>query len=436
MSRKPSDFRYDSGETRVPWEAVGESYNSSDVIEVVQFLMQGSGGEYENALEAVKGSIRELGKHATPPGKLSLGDKVAAVEGAADKYLGTSSSTFVTNATAGFEIAYKYANLQRGDEVIVPAITFIATMSYPLSVGAKVVFADVDPITINMDIEDVARKITPKTKVVVPVHIGGYPVDMEPLMSLCKKHDILVLEDAAHAFGAEYKGKKIGTIGDFGAFSFHEVKNITSFGEGGIVISSVEGFEGELKRARFLGLDFSEPIDKWLYNVTPIKGKYGPFVPGNYSTTEIQALGLNLQIERNDEIIAKRRKAAEYLNERFAGNDAIIPQDMGNEDVIPTFHLYLLQIDPQKAGSDIQRLKALLTEKGVTSIPHFGPLYRFKIIEEMGYDVDAIAKQCPVCEEVFYKRFTHLPLYGLSKNQLEYMADAVLESIKEMQAKK
>jgi perosamine synthetase len=367
---------------------------------------------------------------------LSLGDKVAAVEGASDKYLGTSSSTFVTNATDGFEIAYKYANLQPGDEVIVPAITFIATMSYPLSVGAKVVFADVDPITINMDIEDVARKITPKTKVVVPVHIGGYPVNMEPLMSLCKNHDIMVLEDAAHAFGAEYKGKKIGTIGDFGAFSFHEVKNITSFGEGGIVTSSVEGFEGELKRARFLGLDFSEPIDKWLYNITPIKGKYGPFVPGNYSTTEIQALGLNLQIERNDEIIAKRRKAAEYLNERFAGNDAIIPQDMGNEDVIPTFHLYLLQIDPQKAGSDIQRLKALLTEKGVTSIPHFGPLYRFKIIEEMGYDVDAIAKLCPVCEEVFYKRFTHLPLYGLSKNQLEYMADAVLESIKEMQAKK
>ena len=98
-------------------------------------------------------------------------------------------------------------------------------MAYPLAVGAKLVFADVDPRTINMDPKDVARKITPKTKMIVPVHIGGYPVDLDPIMELAKKHNILVLEDAAHAFGAMYKGKRIGTIGDFAAFSFHEVKN-------------------------------------------------------------------------------------------------------------------------------------------------------------------------------------------------------------------
>ena len=100
-------------------------------------------------------------------------------------------------------------------------------MAYPLAIGCKLVFADVDPVTINMDPADVARKITPKTKMIVPVHIGGYPVDMDPILELARKHNILVLEDAAHAFGAMYKGKKIGTIGDFAAFSFHEVKNIT-----------------------------------------------------------------------------------------------------------------------------------------------------------------------------------------------------------------
>ena len=256
---------------------------------------------------------------------------------------------------------------------------------------------------------------------------------MDPIMELAKKHDILVLEDAAHAFGAMYKGKKIGTIGDFAAFSMHEVKNITSFGEGGIATTNVPGFASEMKRARFLGLDFTCPIKDWLYNITPIKGKYAPFVPGNASTTEIQGLGLTLQIARNEQIIAERRRAAAYLTERFAENDAILPQDLGNEDIKPTFHLYLLQIDPAKAGGDIQVLKEKLAERGVTQIAHFGPLYRFKIVEDMGYNPDEIAKTCPRCEEVFYKRFTHLPLYGLSDEQLKYMADAVLASVAEMQ---
>jgi dTDP-4-amino-4,6-dideoxygalactose transaminase len=147
-------------------------------------------------------------------------------------------------------------------------------------------------------------------------------------------------------------------------------------------------------------------------------------------------LGLKLQISRNEEIITERRRAAEYLNSRFAENDAIIPQDLGNEDIKPTFHLYLLQIDPENAGGDVQTLKRKLEEKSVTNIPHFGPLYRFKVVSDMGYDSEEIAKTCPVCEEVFYKRFTHLPLYGLSDEQLKYMADAILEAVAEMQAGK
>ena len=433
---KATDFRYNTGATKVPWAAVGENYNAHDLMEIIRFLMQGEGKEYDEAINAVWEQVKKLSEIATPPGKLSLAGEVEAAEAACNEYLGCDSATFVTNATAGFEIAYKYANLKEGDEVIVPAITFVATMAYPLAVGAKLVFADVDPRTINMDPADVARKITPRTKMIVPVHIGGYPVDLDPIMKLAKEHDIIVLEDAAHAFGAMYNGRKVGTIGDFAAFSFHEVKNITSFGEGGVATTNIPGFASEMKRARFLGLDFSAPIKNWLYNITPIKGKEHPFVPSNYSTTEIQGLGLKLQISRNEEIIAERRRAAEYLNSRFAECDAIIPQDLGNENVKPTFHLYLLQIDPEKAGGDVQTLKAKLEAKSVTNIPHFGPLYRFKIVQDMGYDSDEIAKTCPVCEEVFYKRFTHLPLYGLTDEQLKYMADAVIESVKEMQAGK
>ena len=433
MAKQTSDFRYNTGATRVPWAAVGENYNVHDLMEIIRFLMQGEGKEYDAALEAVWEQVKKLDELATPPGKLSLGTQVERAEQACNEYLGTDTSTFVTNATAGFEIAYKYANLKAGDEVIVPAITFVATMAYPLAIGCKLVFADVDPRTANMDPADVARKITDKTKMIVPVHLGGYPVDMDPIMELARKHDILVLEDAAHAFGAMYKGKKIGTIGDFAGFSMHEVKNITSFGEGGILTTTIPGFGPDMKRARFLGLDFSCPIEKWLYNITPIPGKEKPFMAGNSSTTEIQGLGLALQVARNEEIIKTRREAAEYLTKRFAENDAIIPQLLDTDDIKPSYHMYMLQIDPAKAGGDIQALKAKLTEKGVTQIAHFGPLYRFKVVQEMGYDSDEIAKTCPNCEEIFYKRYTHLPLYGLSQDQIEYMADAVLEAVKEMQ---
>lgn len=187
--KKASDFRYNTGETKVPWAAVGENYNAEDVIEVLHFLMQGSGKAYETAMKAVEQDVLALGKVSEPPAKLSVDRKVAEAEDLCDQYLHTKGSTFVTNCTAGFEIAGKYANLQPGDEVIVPAITFIATMAYPLSVGCKLVFADVDPKTLNMDPRDVERKITDKTKLIIPVHMGGYPVDMDPIMELARKHD-------------------------------------------------------------------------------------------------------------------------------------------------------------------------------------------------------------------------------------------------------
>ena len=431
-----TDFRYNTGAAKVPWAAVGENYNAEDLKAIVKFLMQGSGKEYDEIIEAVNKQIDKLGEIATPPGKLSLAAKVEEAEKACDAYLGVPGSLFVTNATAGFEIAYKYANLKEGDEVIVPSITFIATMAYPLSVGAKLVFADVDPKTLNMDPKDVERKITSKTKMIVPVHIGGYPVDMDPIMELAKKHDIIVLEDAAHGFGGEYKGKKLGTIGHFGSYSFHEVKNCTSFGEGGILTTQIPEFRSEMKRARFLGMDQSRAIENWLYDITAIEGKNAPFVASNNcSTTEIQGLGLSLQLKRYDKILAERRRSAEYMTKRLSGNPAIVPQDLGNDDIVPTFHLYLLEIVPELAGGDVQEFKERLTAKGVTNIPHFGPLYKFNIIKQMGYDRDAIAKSCPVTEEVFNKRFTHLPIYDLTDEQLKYMADAILEVISEMQNK-
>ncbi len=433
--KKASDFRYNTGETRVPWAAVGENYNVEDIMALLSFLIQEDGQGYAKALKEVEKAIIELNKHGKPPGKLSLASNVAKLEAIIGEYLEAKYVAFVTNATHGFEMAFKWANLGPGDEVIVPSITFVATMLYPLGVGAKVVFADVDPRTINMCPQDVERKITKKTKAIVPVHIGGWPVDMDPIMELARKHDIMVLEDAAHGFGGIYKGKRLGTIGDFGAFSFHEVKNITSFGEGGILVCTNDYGE-YLPTARFCGLDLSRKIDNWLYDVAALPGKYGWFATGNYSTTEIQALGLIGQMGRVDAIIEQRRKNAEYLTGRFAENDAIIPQLLDSDEIKGTYHLYLLQIDPAKAGGNIQLLKAKLEERGITNIPHFGPLYKFDLLKKLGYDTQAIEETCPNTEEVFNNRFTHLPVYGLTQDQLDYMADAVLDAVAEMQTGK
>jgi len=434
--KKATDFRYDTGEARVPWAAVGEPVNADDINALIEFLIPaGRTKEYRSSLNNVKKSIRKLAAVGKPVGKLTLGSRVAELEKACCKFLGAKYACFLTNATAGFEIAYKLAGLRPGDEVIAPAITFIATILYPLAIGAKVVLADLDPGTINIDPKDVARKITKKTKVIIPVHIGGYPAEMGPIMKLARKYDITVIEDAAHAFGGEYKGKMAGTVGHYGAFSFHEVKNINAFGEGGILCTNLATGR-DFAKMRFVGINPAKKIKNWLYDVDAIKGKGGYFAPGNHSSTEMQAVMLLQQMKRLKNIISQRRKAAEYLTSRFSRVEGVITPPMDSKNIKSTWHLYLLQIDPEKAGGDIQALKKKLSARGVVQIPHFAPLYKFSIMKQLGYDTKKIEKSCPVAEEVFNRRFTHLPLYKFDKRQLKYLADAVIASVEEMKKAK
>jgi len=429
-----SDFRYNTGDSKVSWPAVGEPMRAADVLKTLEFLVPPRPGQeaaYQRQWQRVAQDIEKLCKLGGSAGKLTLGHQVQAVEQAARNYLQAKHAVFLTNATAGFEIAYKLAGLQPGDEVIVPAITFIATIIYPLSIGAKVVLADLDRTTLNLDPADVARKITPRTRMIVPVHIGGWPVEMAPIMRLAKEHDLVVLEDAAHGYGGVYRGRRLGTIGHFGAYSFHEVKNINSYGEGGILVTNTP-YGKQFGKGRFVGLDVTIPIPNWLYDVTLLEGMRGQAVAGNHSATEIQAVGLLSQMDRIDAIIDQRRRAAQAINQRLSGIRGIRGTPMDHGKTRGTHHLYLLQIDPDEVGADVQALKRKLQARGVTQIAHFAPLYKFQILRQLGYDTAAIQASCPACEDLFTRRFTHLPLYVLTPEQVDYLAAAVIESVDEL----
>ena len=430
---RSGDFRYDTGNARVPWHAVGEFFDKDDVLEIVKFLMPEAEGadDYLSAASSVEKALAELSKCSRNASKLSLGKKVEKVEELSRNYFGVKHALFTNTWTAGMEIAYKLAGIKEGDEIITTPATFIATIAYPLSIGAKIVFADVDE-NFNLDADDVARKITTKTKMIVPVHIGGIPCDMDKVMALAKKNDLYVMEDAAHAFGSIYKGRKLGTIGHFGGFSTHEVKNFNSLGEGGLLLTNLDCGE-QFKRARFLGLDFSRKIDNWLYDVTPLYDRYGrPQCPNNSSVTEIQALGFILQFSRMEKIIAARKAAAEHMNRILSEEPGIIPAPMDDEDIQYSHHLYPLRICPEVIGGDMRVLREKLKEKGLTEVCHFGPLYEFRIMHDLGYDAKSIAMSCPNMEDMFYRRITHLPLYPLSIEQIDYQANAIVDSIKEM----
>lgn len=434
QEKAKSDFRYDTGEAKVPWSAIGEMMNIEDISSIIKLLIPGDKKDqsYEKQLLKVKEELEKLLEKGQYAAKLSLGANVKALEDATTKYLNVKHASFITNATAGFEMALKFAGLKPGDEVIAPAITFLSTIAYPLQIGAKVVLADVDPVTLNISPEDIKRKITKRTRAIMPVHIGGYPCDMDAIMKLAKEHDISVVEDGAHAFGAFYKGKALGTIGDFGSFSFHEVKNITSCGEGGIIVTNSD-YGKDFPKARFGGFDIANPIDKWLYDVVALEGKGGHMtMAGNHSSTEIQAVVLLNQLKRLPGIIKARRLNAEYLNKRFAEIEEILPCPLDTKDIKSSYHLYLFQLDYTKLNGDIQDFKKKMDERGIINIPHFAPLYRFSYLKQLGHDTAAMQKSCPNAEDAFLHKFTHLPLYPLTEEQVVYMADNIIEAVKEM----
>lgn len=283
------------------------------------------------------------------------GTKVEEFEAKFAEYQDADYCISVTNGTHAIELALAALEIGDGDEVIVPAFTFISTATAPIYCGAVPVPVDVDPITFCMDTEAFEKAITPRTKAVIPVHIAGHVCDMDGICSIARKYNLKIIEDAAHAHGAEWKNKKVGTLGDAATFSFQSGKIVTC-GEGGALITNDE----ELYKKAFL-----------IHGVGRPKGDriYQHLVLGtNYRMSEFQAAILIAQLERLKELNIRREKNAALLDSLMREINGIIPQGRREYSTLNTHYMYMFYYDQSSFGgmSRQQFVDALIGE-GVPS---------------------------------------------------------------------
>lgn len=343
---------------------------------------------------------------------VTTGPKISEFERRVADYCGAKYAVAVANGTAALHVACIAGEIGRGDEVITTPVTFVASSNCVLYCGGKPVFADIDSRTYNIDPDDIERKITDKTKAIIAVHLTGQPCNMDKISAIAKAHNLLVIEDAAHALGAEYKGQKIGSISDMTTFSFHPVKHITT-GEGGMVLTNREDLYKKLIKARSHGItrdiDEMEKCDGAWYYQQQMLGF-------NYRITDFQcALGIS-QMDKLDRFVAERKRIAGIYNEAFKdSSDITIPYQ--EEGCNNSYHLYVIRVKNRKKVFD------KLREAGIGVNVHYIPVYTQPYYQANGYaDV-----HCPNAEN-YYSEALSLPIYpGLTKEEQDYVINKVLE---------
>jgi perosamine synthetase len=338
---------------------------------------------------------------------LTMGPQVAAFQKEFAAMSDVKHAFAVSNCTTAMHVATQLFDIKDGDEVIVTPNTFIATSLVVLKEGGRPVFADIDPKTFNIDPAEVAKKVTPRTKAIYVVHYGGQMCDMDPIMEIARKHNLFVLEDCAHTPGATYKGRKAGSIGDVGCFSFHSLKNMTTCGEGGMITTNRDDFVDGIEKLRCMNLDpWPNQTDYWIpshFNVVDVNGHWGC----NYRMNEIQAAVGRAQIKKMPMLNAKRREIGRRISEGIKDVKGVTPvyEDPNCEHV---YHLYTLCIEPEELGaSRDDYLRVLYKEEGVQGILHYQPTYHFAGLQKLGYAQDI----CPLAEKFFYRREMNLPMH-------------------------
>lgn len=348
---------------------------------------------------------------------ITCGPRATQLEQMLCEITGAKYAVVVSNGTAALHLAALAAGFTEGDEVIVSSITFAASANCVRYCGAMPVFADINPRTYNLDPASVRKLITPRTKAVVAVDFTGQAVELDELRAICREHDLLLIEDAAHAIGTKYKGQPVGSISDMTCFSFHPVKTITS-GEGGAVTTNDEQFYRRLLRLRTHGItrnqeEMVHPTDAKWYNEQVELGY-------NYRLTDFQAALLISQLRKLSRFSARRREIVERYNEAFRDMPEIIVQEeIAESDT--TRHLYILRLNLELLTCDRRQFFDALYAENVCPQVHYMPVYYHSYYEKLGYKRGI----CPNAEK-FYEEVMSIPLYySLTDEEVEDVIRAV-----------
>jgi perosamine synthetase len=347
---------------------------------------------------------------------LTTGPKVGAFEEAMAARVGAKHAVSFSSGTAALHAAAFTAGLQPGDEAITSPLTFAATANCVLYQGAMPVFADVLEDTLNLDPEQVAARITARTKAILPVDYAGHPADLDSILQLAERHGLIVIEDACHALGAEYRGRHVGSVAHMTVFSFHPVKHLTT-GEGGMVTTDNPVFAETLRRFRNHGISSDarqrQRAGQWHYEMV--------LLGFNYRLTDIAcALGLQQMKKLEANLERRRQIAARYTSEFHSVTGVVAP--VVRPDVNPAWHLYPIRLDLTKLSAGrselFQGLRAENIGVNVHYIPvHLHPYYR----DRFGYT----GGEFPVAEAA-YDRLISLPMFhGMRDNDVEDVVCAV-----------
>lgn len=347
---------------------------------------------------------------------LTTGPIVSEFENSVAKYVGTKYAVAVSNGTAALHMACYAAGISEGDEVLVPAITFAASSNCVLYCGGKPVFIDIDPKSYNIDINKIKEKITSKTKAIIPVDFAGQSVDMDLILKIAEEYNLIVIEDAAHALGSEYKGEKVGSKAHMTEFSFHPVKPITT-GEGGVVVTNSKELYEKMILFRSHGITrnselMTENQGPWYYEQIDLGY--------NYRLTDIQsALGLS-QIKKLDDFILKRREIVNKYNEAFKELKEIVTP-FENEYSKSGHHIYVLLLNLDKLKCGRKEIFEALQAENIGVNVHYLPVYLHPYYKKLGYKKG----ECPVAEDI-YNRMITIPLFpSMTDKDIKDVIEAV-----------
>jgi len=354
----------------------------------------------KNEIEAVIETMRS--------GWVTQGKKVEEFEEAFAKYCGVKHGVAVNSGTAALHIALVSLGIKKGDEVITTPLSCVATTNPIVYLNAKPVFVDVEPETLNIDPALIVEKITPKTKAILPVHLFGHPVDLDPLMEVAEKHGLYVVEDTAQAHGAKYKGKKVGSFGHVSCFSFYADKLITTV-EGGMALTSDKELAEKMRLLRSFGMNKREKF-------------YHPILGYNYKMSDIHAaIGL-AQLQKLDRYIQKKRKNIAYLKGQVNHPNLKLPGEQNY-----AFNVYYVCHVLAEKGKD--KIVEYLEKNGIENRPLLSFIPEQPPYQKYGYNVN----ECEVARNAHRRGFyvSNSPI--LSENELDYLASTLNKSSNEIE---